>query len=159
MILLTIIFSIHRSSFIKTAILFTITCSTIIFFEKDPAMVCFKKFLYNSIPNSLMVILDPPFGGLVQVLPVSLKNFGSLFLNYVKEGDDYHLSCLSTFWIFPYFMESHITKESPFFKMCDFKHNNVWQHCLICGKCVKKGYVHCEICKSCKPPGHDCQRV
>ncbi|XP_046864828.1 rRNA N6-adenosine-methyltransferase ZCCHC4-like isoform X2 [Xenia sp. Carnegie-2017] len=91
------------------------------FFEKDHAMVCFKKFLYNSLPSSLMVILDPPFGGLVQVLSVSLKKLWKLVLNYVKEGDDYHLSCLSTFWIFPYFMESHITKELPFFKMCDFK--------------------------------------
>ncbi|XP_046850098.1 uncharacterized protein LOC124443661 [Xenia sp. Carnegie-2017] len=136
MILLTIIFSIHRSSFIKTAILFTITCSTIIFFEKDPAMM------------------------ITIYLACQLSGFSRTLWNHTLPKNHHSLRC--AILSFCDKCQQYFSKENLHCDLCNdcpTKHNNVWQHCLICGKCVKKGYVHCEICKSCKPPGHDCQRV
>ena len=119
------------------------------FFEEDFGKLLLESFFEKAIPQSVAVVLDPPFGGLVQVLACTIRKIWrfSCFnvkhkckciyfrLHELHEGFQdsffsfsfsiYDFNCkdveLPTFWIFPYFMETHILKELPSFMMCDYK--------------------------------------
>jgi hypothetical protein len=48
------------------------------FFEEDLAQPLLQNFFENSKLNSLLVVLDPPFGGLVEVLAASVRKIWKL---------------------------------------------------------------------------------
>ena len=78
-------------------------------------------------PNKTAIVIDPPFGGLVELLGVSLRKLWEMastgtanlcVLQYVKYNS---LSELHTFLIFPYFLESHVVKALPSLWMMDYQ--------------------------------------
>ncbi|CAB4040171.1 Zinc finger CCHC domain-containing 4 [Paramuricea clavata] len=93
------------------------------FFEEDLAKPLLQNFFENSKLNSLLVVLDPPFGGLVEVLAASVRKIWKLADCNKDYKDSEGPLELPTFWIFPYFMESHIVEEMPSFNMCELKVN------------------------------------
>ena len=54
------------------------------FFEEDLAKPLLQSFFENSKLNSMLIVLDPPFGGLVEVLAASVKKIWKL-AEYNKE--------------------------------------------------------------------------
>ena len=48
------------------------------FFGGDLAESLLEDFLQHSEPKSILIVLDPPFGGLVEVLVASVKKIWKL---------------------------------------------------------------------------------
>ena len=90
------------------------------FYDGDASRQQYASFM--SRPN-LAVLMDPPFGGLVDVLA---RRVQSMMDDRTARGPD-QLSArqtadtLSVFWIFPYFMEAKIVGALPDFSMLDYK--------------------------------------
>lgn len=137
-----------------------------------------KLSQYISSSEETAIVLDPPFGGLVDVISFNLKKLISL-----RKSQNNDISDLLVMWFFPYFNEDRIVKNLPSLKMMDYKVNyenhssfhskgrkqgspvriftnlNPSKFILpsaegykFCGKC--KRYVstenkHCEKCDSC----------
>ncbi|XP_028391149.1 rRNA N6-adenosine-methyltransferase ZCCHC4-like isoform X2 [Dendronephthya gigantea] len=91
------------------------------FFEGDSGKSLLQNFFQNSEPKSTLIILDPPFGGLVEVLAASVKKLWKLAGHSKQDKGSVEPYKIPTIWIFPYFMEKHIIQELPSFKMCEFK--------------------------------------
>ena len=43
------------------------------FFDKDTGKTLLQNFFQKSTPKSIAVVMDPPFGGLVQVIATNLR--------------------------------------------------------------------------------------
>lgn len=88
------------------------------YFFSDEARLVFQDFIKAADTSSTILIMDPPFGGRVEPLAFTLNSLNENFKLHHKS------TCtLSVFWIFPYFMESHITNSLPDFQMLDYKVN------------------------------------
>nr|CAB3267889.1 zinc finger CCHC domain-containing protein 4 [Phallusia mammillata] len=78
----------------------------------------FNKFVSDASQNQnqLAVVLDPPFGGLVDCIAESLK--------WIKEqhssNSKHQTSKLLILWLFPYFMEPRIVDSLPDLHMLDY---------------------------------------
>jgi Probable N6-adenine methyltransferase len=70
----------------------------------------YQSFISGVEAKNLLIVMDPPFGGRVEVLAHNLRR---LFADIGGE--------CSVAWIFPYFMEKHIIREFANFKMLDYK--------------------------------------
>ncbi|XP_037011415.2 rRNA N6-adenosine-methyltransferase ZCCHC4 isoform X2 [Artibeus jamaicensis] len=69
--------------------------------------------------EAVIMVADPPFGGLVEPLAVTFKKIIAMW----KKGqsqDNSHEE-LPIFWIFPYFFESRICQFFPSFRMLDYQ--------------------------------------
>lgn len=65
---------------------------------------------------SIALVMDPPFGGRVEPLADTVNAIiqGYQKLNNVEDK-------MPIFWMFPYFMETHILNSLPDFVMLDYK--------------------------------------
>jgi hypothetical protein len=72
--------------------------------------------------NNLLIIIDPPYGGLVKLIANTLNNIKEQFKNDID---------ISILLFYPYFTENWICKWLPTLKMIDFKvsYNNHKKYC------------------------------
>ncbi|XP_006899340.1 PREDICTED: zinc finger CCHC domain-containing protein 4 [Elephantulus edwardii] len=89
------------------------------FFDGKAALEECRAFLQEDKGDGVIMVTDPPFGGLVEPLAVTFKKLIALW----KEGQNQGDSCreLPIFWIFPYFFESRICQFFPNFCMLDYQ--------------------------------------
>ncbi|CAK8674260.1 unnamed protein product [Clavelina lepadiformis] len=148
-------------------------------FFHDGSEEIFDEFLQNrSKRKNIAVVLDPPFGGLVDCIVQTIKWMSSRTMDEVNESKKF-----SIFWIFPYFMEKRITDNFPFMSMLDFQvdydnhkkfknaltgrkaspvriFTNVenerivlpgerYRFCVPCRRYVSVDNDHCKLCNSC----------
>ncbi|XP_044152487.1 rRNA N6-adenosine-methyltransferase ZCCHC4 isoform X2 [Bufo gargarizans] len=147
------------------------------FFGGEASQKICQKFLQEDDGRGVIMVTDPPFGGLVEPLAFSFKKIRDMWkTTSAKE--------LPIFWIFPYFFETRILQCFPDFSMLDyqvdydnhtlFKHGKTgrkqspvrlftnispesivlpasegYRFCSICKRCVSSENRHCEICTSC----------
>ncbi|XP_045140301.1 rRNA N6-adenosine-methyltransferase ZCCHC4 [Echinops telfairi] len=89
------------------------------FFDGQAALEECRAFLQEDEGTGVIMVTDPPFGGLVAPLAVTFKKLIALW----KKGqcqDDSDKE-LPIFWIFPYFFESRIRQFFPSFCMSDYQ--------------------------------------
>ncbi|XP_073239081.1 rRNA N(6)-adenosine-methyltransferase ZCCHC4-like isoform X2 [Porites lutea] len=84
------------------------------FFESVTSEKVFQDFLRR---EGLVLVMDPPFGGLAEVLAHSVKIIWDQWRKVNKFKDKE----LPTLWIFPYFMEPHVKAALPSLTMLDYK--------------------------------------
>ncbi|XP_078588631.1 rRNA N(6)-adenosine-methyltransferase ZCCHC4-like [Branchiostoma floridae x Branchiostoma japonicum] len=89
------------------------------FFDGDSARDACLKFLHRNHGDGVVMVTDPPFGGLVEVLCHCMKKLCGLW----REGlsDTCSEKEIPTLWIFPYFMEHRIVGSLPSYRMLDYK--------------------------------------
>lgn len=149
------------------------------FFENDTDYEVYLKFMQCDANENLILIMDPPFGGLVEVLANNYLKISAQWKELNNSSSE-----LPLFWIFPYFMEAKIMEHLPSMKMMDYKINyenhkyfkdgpsgrksgspvriftNIdlaeiklpdcdYRFCAICKRYVQKENKHCEICDKC----------
>lgn len=90
------------------------------FFNGSASFDVYLRFIRDPshCPNDLLVVLDPPFGGLVDVLALSLLRIGQDFIDDQMPNREY---LPQTIWAFPYFMEPRIVKKLSSFTMLDYR--------------------------------------
>ncbi|KAF1471212.1 Zinc finger CCHC domain-containing protein 4, partial [Eudyptula minor novaehollandiae] len=88
------------------------------FFGGEAAHETCRKFLYQGSGERVIMVTDPPFGGLVEALASSFKKLMAMWKETEKEG---HNQEMPMFWIFPYFFESRILEFFPSFSMMDYQ--------------------------------------
>ncbi len=106
-------------------------------FDGPQGVSVYEQFLKDG-KNSLALVMDPPFGGKVEVISHNLKTIDA---DYKRINGDSAMDISSNlpiydvveiiyfefnfyhaeFWIFPYFMESQIVMQFPDFAMLDYK--------------------------------------
>uniref|UniRef100_UPI00358EEEE8 rRNA N6-adenosine-methyltransferase ZCCHC4 isoform X3 n=1 Tax=Myxine glutinosa TaxID=7769 RepID=UPI00358EEEE8 len=130
------------------------------FFRGEAAMSRCRTFLRGGGGKGALLLMDPPFGGLVALCARAIRAMSMLrdAIKELEKGND--AVCfpreIPFLWIFPYFFENRIRQEFPSCTMLDYQDGRPWKHCDECGRCVKKVWVHCTTCCSCRPPGHPC---
>ncbi|XP_066429316.1 rRNA N6-adenosine-methyltransferase ZCCHC4 [Eleutherodactylus coqui] len=88
------------------------------FFGGEAAQSICQKFLQEDGGQGVIMLTDPPFGGLVDPLAFSFKKMSNMW----KMSSDTDSSAeLPMFWIFPYFFETRILKCFPDFSMLDYQ--------------------------------------
>ncbi|XP_055981574.1 rRNA N6-adenosine-methyltransferase ZCCHC4 [Sorex fumeus] len=89
------------------------------FFDGKAALDICRTFLQEDNGEGVILVTDPPFGGLVEPLAATFKKFIAMW----REGQsqENHLKELPIFWIFPYFFESRICQFFPSFCMLDYQ--------------------------------------
>ncbi|XP_048220772.1 rRNA N6-adenosine-methyltransferase ZCCHC4 isoform X2 [Perognathus longimembris pacificus] len=89
------------------------------FFDGKAALDVCRAFLQEDAGDGVIMVTDPPFGGLVEPLAITFKKLIAIW----KEGQNQDNSYkeLPIFWIFPYFFESRICQFFPSFSMLDYQ--------------------------------------
>ncbi|XP_052590892.1 rRNA N6-adenosine-methyltransferase ZCCHC4 isoform X3 [Peromyscus californicus insignis] len=89
------------------------------FFDGKAALEVCRAFLQEEEGDGVIMVTDPPFGGLVEPLAITFKKLIAMW----KEGQsqDDSQKELPIFWIFPYFFESRICHFFPSFHMLDYQ--------------------------------------
>lgn len=85
------------------------------FFAGQAAQISFHRFLRN---ENCCIFTDPPFGCRTEPLVHTLQTLSQTYRKINHTND-----VLPIFWVFPYFMETYITKLMPEMEMCDYKVN------------------------------------
>ncbi|XP_059844970.1 rRNA N6-adenosine-methyltransferase ZCCHC4 isoform X2 [Hypanus sabinus] len=149
------------------------------FFGGKSAFEAFQTFLCQDNEESVVMVTDPPFGGLVEALAHSFKKIVAMWKTSQTKDDE-----LPIFWIFPYFFEPRILQCFPSFSMLDYqvdydnhalyKHGNSgrkqspvriftnllpkaivlpaeegYRYCSFCQRYISSANRHCEICQAC----------
>uniref|UniRef100_A0A8D0H762 rRNA N(6)-adenosine-methyltransferase ZCCHC4 n=1 Tax=Sphenodon punctatus TaxID=8508 RepID=A0A8D0H762_SPHPU len=147
------------------------------FFGGEAAREVCRKFLHQNKGEGIIMVTDPPFGGLVEALAFGFQKLIAMWRERQEEE-------LSVFWIFPYYFESRILEFFPSFSMLDYqvdydnhalyKHGKTgrkqspvriftnlspsmivlpaaegYRFCSLCQRYVSSENQHCEICNSC----------
>ncbi|XP_072109042.1 rRNA N6-adenosine-methyltransferase ZCCHC4 isoform X5 [Mobula birostris] len=86
------------------------------FFGGKSAFEAFQTFLCQDNEESVIMMTDPPFGGLVEALAHSFKKIVAMWKTSQTKDDE-----LPIFWIFPYFFEPRILQCFPSFSMLDYQ--------------------------------------
>ncbi|XP_053921669.1 rRNA N6-adenosine-methyltransferase ZCCHC4 [Cuculus canorus] len=143
------------------------------FFGGEVASETCRKFLCEDNGEGVIMVTDPPFGGLVEALAFSFKKLMAMWKGTEKGG--HNNQELPIFWIFPYFFESRILEFFPSFSMMDYQvdydNHALYKH----GKTgrrqspvriftnltpskivlpVEEGYRFCAICQRYVSPGN-----
>jgi len=77
----------------------------------------FEKFLSTS--GNLLVVIDPPYGALVDPIAHNLKQIGSQFK--LVHSENHGENEVKIMWIFPYFVESRLQQAMPELKLCNYQ--------------------------------------
>lgn len=88
------------------------------FFGGEAAQNICQKFLQEDDGQGVIMVTDPPFGGLVEPLAFSFKKMSDMWRTTSNTGNSAELPM---FWIFPYFFESRILQSFPNFSMLDYQ--------------------------------------
>ncbi|XP_069058258.1 rRNA N6-adenosine-methyltransferase ZCCHC4 isoform X1 [Pleurodeles waltl] len=135
------------------------------FFGGEEAREICRNFLQLDNGEGVIMVTDPPFGGLVEPLAHSFKKLVAMWRLEPDEGTSKELPI---FWIFPYFFEPRILSVFPSFSMLDYqvdydnhaqyKHGktgrkqspvriftNIPQNMITLPK--EEGYRYCSICQ------------
>ncbi|XP_003226171.2 rRNA N6-adenosine-methyltransferase ZCCHC4 [Anolis carolinensis] len=89
------------------------------FFAGEAAYEICRKFLQQDKGEDVIMVADPPFGGLVEALAFSFKKLIEMWRQ--AEGPDDTCKELPILWIFPYFFESRILEFFSHFSMLDYQ--------------------------------------
>ncbi|XP_067893367.1 rRNA N6-adenosine-methyltransferase ZCCHC4 isoform X2 [Heterodontus francisci] len=87
------------------------------FFGGKSASEAFQTFVCQDKGESVIMVTDPPFGGLVEALAHSFKKIVGIWKTSRNETDEE----LAIFWIFPYFFEPRILQCFPTLSMLDYQ--------------------------------------
>ncbi|XP_003773389.1 rRNA N6-adenosine-methyltransferase ZCCHC4 [Sarcophilus harrisii] len=88
------------------------------FFDGKAGFETCRKFLQEDKGVGLILVTDPPFGGLVEPLAVTFRKFMDMWGEHQSPDNNKELPL---FWIFPYFFESRILQFFPSFSMLDYQ--------------------------------------
>jgi hypothetical protein len=88
------------------------------FFGGEESHNVYLEFLRAS--KDLLIVIDPPFGGLIDVLAFTMQSIVSDY-NSCCQGLSVTVSSLPTLLFFPYFMEKRIISTLPSFTMLDYQ--------------------------------------
>ncbi|XP_053108235.1 rRNA N6-adenosine-methyltransferase ZCCHC4 isoform X2 [Hemicordylus capensis] len=136
------------------------------FFGGEVAYEVCQAFLQQDKGKDVIMVTDPPFGGLVEALAFSFKKLIEMWRP--TERTDPASVELPILWIFPYFFESRILEFFPNFSMLDYqvdydnhalyKHGkagrkqspvriftNLSPHLIVLP--VEEGYRFCSVCQ------------
>ncbi|KAI0232096.1 rRNA N6-adenosine-methyltransferase ZCCHC4 [Lamellibrachia satsuma] len=86
------------------------------FFRGAVAQAAYKKFLSNSNSDEIILVTDPPFGGLVEVIAHTIRKIMTDWSHDTAVGRE-----LPVFWFFPYFLERWIVEGLPSLRMLHYK--------------------------------------
>ncbi|XP_006630118.2 rRNA N6-adenosine-methyltransferase ZCCHC4 [Lepisosteus oculatus] len=89
------------------------------FFNGKAAEDVFNSFLSEGDGAKVVMVADPPFGGLVKPLAYSFALISSKWKTL--QPPDKRSQEMPMFWIFPYFFESRILECFPTFSMLDYQ--------------------------------------
>uniref|UniRef100_A0A8D0H9B8 rRNA N(6)-adenosine-methyltransferase ZCCHC4 n=1 Tax=Sphenodon punctatus TaxID=8508 RepID=A0A8D0H9B8_SPHPU len=156
------------------------------FFGGEAAREVCRKFLHQNKGEGIIMVTDPPFGGLVEALAFGFQKLIAMWRERQEEE-------LSVFWIFPYYFESRILEFFPSFSMLDYQvdydNHALYKHgktgrkqspvriftnlspsfvevlqpqmflrfCSLCQRYVT--WSHCSTCNRCALPGHNCESI
>ncbi|XP_063165986.1 rRNA N6-adenosine-methyltransferase ZCCHC4 isoform X2 [Candoia aspera] len=87
------------------------------FFAGEAASRVCEEFLQQDQGRDVVMVADPPFGGLVEALASSFQKLTAMW-SPAKDSANKELPIL---WIFPYFFESRILEFFPSFTMLDYQ--------------------------------------
>jgi len=73
----------------------------------------FNEFVSNCNPEETLLVIDPPFGGLLDILQQTILKVWNLFKS----------ESIPTMLVFPYFLENHVSRSLPSLFMHDYKVN------------------------------------
>ncbi|XP_077992631.1 rRNA N(6)-adenosine-methyltransferase ZCCHC4-like isoform X2 [Glandiceps talaboti] len=102
------------------------------FFDGADSLKTFQDFLLQNGGQGIVMVTDPPFGGLVEVLAFTVKRIMAAWK--AGKSDSCSDAELPVIWTFPYFLEFRIIESLSSFHMSDYKveYDN---HALFqCGK-------------------------
>ncbi|KAG7461949.1 hypothetical protein MATL_G00196600 [Megalops atlanticus] len=89
------------------------------FFNGEPAEAVYKAFLRQDDGEKVVMVTDPPFGGLVKPLAHSFSRISDTWKSLqTPENSGQEMPMV---WIFPYFFESRILECFPSFSMMDYQ--------------------------------------
>ncbi|XP_069487959.1 rRNA N6-adenosine-methyltransferase ZCCHC4 isoform X2 [Ambystoma mexicanum] len=88
------------------------------FFGGEEAREICRSFLQLDNGEGVLMVTDPPFGGLVEPLAHNFKKLIAMWKPAPEKGA---FNELPIFWIFPYFFESRILNAFPNFSMLDYQ--------------------------------------
>ncbi|XP_069781132.1 rRNA N6-adenosine-methyltransferase ZCCHC4 isoform X3 [Narcine bancroftii] len=167
----------RRSSICQSP--FLLTVSKALVRSTKSAFEASQTFLCQENGESVIMVTDPPFGGLVEALAHSFKKIVAMWKTSQNKDEE-----LPIFWIFPYFFEARILQCFPTFSMLDYqvdydnhtlyKHGNSgrkqspvriftnlspksiilpaeegYRYCSLCQRYISSANRHCEICQAC----------
>ncbi|XP_043918099.1 rRNA N6-adenosine-methyltransferase ZCCHC4 [Protopterus annectens] len=89
------------------------------FFGGEAAREVCATFLHQNSGQEVIIVTDPPFGGLVEPLAYSFKKMSAMWKQSLQP--EMQRSELPMFWIFPYFFEPRILQCFPEFCMLDYQ--------------------------------------
>uniref|UniRef100_A0AAY4A1L0 rRNA N(6)-adenosine-methyltransferase ZCCHC4 n=1 Tax=Denticeps clupeoides TaxID=299321 RepID=A0AAY4A1L0_9TELE len=145
------------------------------FFSGEEAEQIFNGFLHEEEGNKVVMVTDPPFGGLVKPLAHSFRQISETWRRLPE---------MPMVWIFPYFFEQRIRECLPTFNMLDYqvdydnhplyKHGKTgrkqspvrlftnlspreivlpeeegYRFCVICERYISAANRHCSDCNVC----------
>ncbi|XP_039607534.1 rRNA N6-adenosine-methyltransferase ZCCHC4 [Polypterus senegalus] len=89
------------------------------FFDAEQGYITCRKFLLEVIGEQVVLVSDPPFGGLVKPLAHSFNKISTIWK--AQQQPESSVQEMPIFWIFPYFFESRIKECFPTFSMLDYQ--------------------------------------
>ncbi|XP_077157617.1 rRNA N(6)-adenosine-methyltransferase ZCCHC4 [Paroedura picta] len=89
------------------------------FFGGEAARGTCQEFLQQEKGNEVIMVADPPFGGLVEALAFAFRQL--MAMSEQTGCTDAVSKELPIFWMFPYFFESRILEFFPSFRMLDYQ--------------------------------------
>lgn len=91
------------------------------FFDGLKAEKTFEKFINDSPKGSLILIIDPPFGGLIEAIAKTINKISEMWRKSNQILSDNQL--IPMMLLFPYFNEKRITTSMPSLSMSDYMVN------------------------------------
>uniref|UniRef100_A0A672HGL3 GRF-type domain-containing protein n=1 Tax=Salarias fasciatus TaxID=181472 RepID=A0A672HGL3_SALFA len=86
------------------------------FFGGEASSGVLRAFLAESAGEKVVMVADPPFGGLVKPLASSFSRISELLFQDLR-----HAALIPMVWIFPYFFEPRILECLPSLTMLDYQ--------------------------------------
>ncbi|GIY06342.1 rRNA N6-adenosine-methyltransferase ZCCHC4 [Caerostris extrusa] len=88
------------------------------FFGGEESKQKLEEFLKETNEEKVAVLLDPPFGGLIDAISFTLRKLNKYWQKANCKEDS---EIIPTLWFFPYFLEPRIVKSRPDLVMMDYK--------------------------------------
>eukprot|EP00069_Balaena_mysticetus_P016801 bmy_02061T0 len=155
------------------------------FFDGKAALEVCRTFLQKDEGEGVIMVTDPPFGGLVEPLAVTFKKLIAMWKEGQSQDYDNHalykhgktgrkqspvriftnippnkiILPIEEGYRFCPLCQRYVSLENQHCEHCNSctsKDGRKWNHCFLCKKCVKPSWIHCNICNHCALPDHSC---